>query len=548
MLGNNAGPGPLLTRTGLATLCALTLGLFGCARAGRDLREAAAAELFSEWNRSNSPGCAAGVIQNGRFLLQLGVGSADLDRREPIGPDTVFNLASMSKQFTGMAVALLIGDGKLPLDDDVRKYVPELPDYGEPVRIRDLVYHTSGFRDYISLTEDLSDFGRLDKRHTEAEFLDLLVRQKALNFAPGARFSYNNSNYFLLGIIVKRVTHMSLRTFGQDRIFGPLGMQRTHFADRLDEAVQDRAAGYEDSGSGRFTRVQNHLEGSGDGGVLTTLNDLVRWDAEFYGASLGGPALHALLVTPGALREGTPLNYGFGLYQNSTPIGTRIHHGGNDAGFRTRMARYPSARLSIFCLCNSSSISTGQIVDKLAGLYLGSGATAHVAKVPVKAAELARSQGHFRDSSTMGIWSFRLAGDGLIAALVGIPGEKKLVSTGHGVFSTEDGSFVATFDSAAETVQISEYHSPPTAFSRVRLATPRDMNEYAGTYITDELPARYRLEVANGKLAVMTPKVAAGHLLPTIVDAFTGTGNYFLFHRNASGVVAGFRLGENTGT
>jgi len=453
----------------------------------------------------------------------------------------------MSKQFTGMAVGLLIREGKLSLDDDIRRYVPELQGYGEPVRIRDLVYHTSGLRDYISLAEDLSDYGRLNRPHTEAEFLGLLARQKALNFAPGTRFSYSNSNYFLLGITVKRVAHMSLRAFAEQRIFGPLGMRRTRFRDRYDEAVQDRAVGYEDAGNGRFDPVQSHFDQVGDGGVLTTLNDLARWDAESYSNSLGGRALHSMLVATGALRDGTSLNYAFGLYQNSTPLAPRLYHGGNDAGFRTRMVRYPSQRFSIFCLCNLSSINTGPLVDKLANIYLGSGATEHVTEVPVSAAELGRLQGHYRDPSTMGIWGFRRTGDGLTATLVGVPGDRKLVSIGHGAFSTENASFVASFGPTAETVQVSEYHGPPTMFSRVQFEGLGDPNAYSGTYRSDELPATYQLEVLKGQLVVTKPKAAAGPLSPTIRDAFTGTGNYFLFHRDGWHAITGFRLGENTG-
>ena len=487
------------------------------------------------------------MIQNGRFLMERGFGSANIARKVPIGPDTAFNLASMSKQFTGMAVAMLVQDRKLTLDDDVRRYIPEIPNYGETVRIRDLVHHRSGLRDYISLAEDLSDFGRLDRPHSETDFLGLLARQKALNFAPSTRFSYNNSNYFLLGIVVKRVAHMSLREFAEERIFRPLGMRQTRFADNYSAAVPDRAVGYDGSGHGRFIPVESYFDQVGDGGVVTTLNDLARWDAEFYNHSLGGPNLHNRLVTTGMLNDGTPLNYAFGLYHDSTALGPRIYHGGNDAGFRTRMVRYPSQRLSIYCLCNLSSINTGRIVDKLASIYLGNGATAHSVEIPVPAEELTRVQGYYRDPSTMGIWNFRRAGGHLAATLVGIPGEKTLIPIGNGAFGTEDGSFVATFDPAAETVQVSEYHTPPTAFSRVQLAKPRDSNEYAGTYSSDELPDPFRIEVLKGELSVTSPKAAAGTLSPTVTDAFTGDGNYFLFHRDGKGAITGFRLGENTG-
>jgi CubicO group peptidase (beta-lactamase class C family) len=534
---------------GFAAAFALTvlLSLIGCSARHEDGRAANAAKLFAEWNKLKSPGCAIGVLQNDAFLLRRGYGSADLNRRVPIGPDTVFYVASMSKQFTAAAIGLLIENGRVSPDEDIRKYLPELPDYGEPVLVRDLVYHTSGIRDYISLAEDLSDYGRVDHPHTEADYLGLLARQRSLNFPPGTQFSYSNSNYFLLGILLKRATGTSLRQFADKHIFEPLGMRHTHFEDDYKEATPNRAFGYEPSGDHGFSVVKSSFAQVGDGGLLTTLNDLALWDREYYRNTLGGADLHRLLSATGSLRDGTHLNYAFGLYVDSSPLGPKVYHGGNDLGFRTRLVRYPEHHLSIICLCNLSSISTNPLAEGIAGIYLGSAAAEHVTEVPVSQEELRQAEGFYRDPSTAGIWGFKARASRLVANLLGVPGERLLVSAGRATFSTTTGSFNATFDFGRRTVRISEYKTPPTTFSRVELAKPARLSDYVGSYYSDELATVYELAVRNGQLTVLSPKAAAAPLSPTITDAFTGFGNYFLFERGIGNAVTGFRLGENTG-
>jgi len=341
--------------------------LYGCSRRDRDERAAMVDDLFGQWKSSRSPGCAIGVLQNGVFLLRRGYGSADLALRAPIGSDTVFDVASMSKQFTAASAGLLITQNRLSLDDDIRKYLPELPDYVDRILVRDLIYHTSGLRDYISLTEDLTD-SHTAEPPTKRDYLDLLIRQKGLNFPPGTQFSYNNSNYFLLGIIVERVSGMSLRNFADKNVFEPMGMHHTHFEDDPSEAVDRQAIGYEPSGTGAlgpsFSPIKILFGEIGDGGLFTTVDDLALWDQEYYAHKLGGELLHDLLLRTGQLRDGTKLNYAFGLYVAPSSRGVEVYHGGNDFGFRTRILRYPQYHTSVICLCNLSTISTEPLVRK----------------------------------------------------------------------------------------------------------------------------------------------------------------------------------------
>lgn len=531
-------------------LLSLSALLFGCSNRDRDERAAKVDDLFASWRTPRSPGCAVGVLRNGEFLLRRGYGSADVEQQTPIGPDTVFYLASMSKQFTAASIGLLITKGKLSLDDDVHKYLPELPNYGDRILVRDLVYHTSGIRDYISLTEDLSDF-HTPAAPTRRDYLDLLLRQKALDFPPGTQFSYNNSNYFLLGIVVERVAGMSLREFADKNIFEPLGMHHTHFEDSPSEIFDRQASGYEPAGTGvwgpRFSAVKVSFAEVGDGGLFTTLDDLALWDEEYYAEKLGGASLHNLLLTTGQLRDGTKLNYAFGLYIAPSGHGMEIYHGGNDFGFRTRIARYPEYHTSIICLCNLSTISTDPLARSIGNIYLGEPSAIPVRQVFVSPGTLNRLEGSYRDRSTSGIWAFKVRNGQLIGNLLGIPGERVLLATGPLSFSTSNELFKAMFSPSSGSVEIAENNAPPRTFSRVELAQPKNLNDYVGRYGNRELDATYEFAIRDGVLTVLTPKVAAAPLEPTIADGFTGYGNYFLFQRRADNSVIGFLLSENTG-
>ncbi len=242
-------------------------------------------ELFREYDRSDSPGCALGVFRDGKIEYARGYGMANLELGVANTPQTVFDIGSTSKQFTAFAIQLLARDGKLSLDDDVRKWVPEIPSYGKIVTIRHLLHHTGGLRDYIELmslqgvmTEDLT---------VDADVLDIMARQKAPNFAPGEEHLYCNTGYFLLSVIVKRASGQSLRDFAAERIFGPLGMRHTQFNDSHTRIIPNRATGYSKGKNGVFGIDMSDWEQTGDGAVATTVEDLQRWDQNFYDPKVG---------------------------------------------------------------------------------------------------------------------------------------------------------------------------------------------------------------------------------------------------------------------
>lgn len=323
--------------------------------------------IFARYDHTNTPGCALGVFRDGRIVYSRGYGMADLNQGVPITPSTVFYLASVSKQFAAFAIALLAEEGRISLEDPVRKWVPELPAYTDPIRIRHLVHHTSGIRDYLGLWS-LSGRPFTDEIPQEAA-IELIARQRALDFAPGSRYSYSNSGYILMAEIVKRASGKSLREYTEAKMFGPLGMGHTHFHDDNSLIVPGRAESYERRGDG-YRAIRSSYALVGDGGLLSSIEDLVNWDHNFYQNRLGGgQALIDRVITPGGL-DSAQATYAFGLVPGNYRGLATVSHGGAMFGFRTNLVRFPSERLGIAVLCNDGSANPTVLTNQVADLYL----------------------------------------------------------------------------------------------------------------------------------------------------------------------------------
>jgi CubicO group peptidase (beta-lactamase class C family) len=330
--------------------------------------------LFAQWDKPESPGCAVGVVKDGKFIYERGYGMANLDYDIPNSPRLVYYIGSDSKQFTAAAIALLQLQGKLNVNDDIRKYVPEMPDYqatyGVPVTINLLLHHTSGIRDIYTL---MSLAGmRMEDVMPDETMLKLIASQKELNFKPGSEYLYSNSTYWLLGQIVKRVTGKSLRVFADEQIFQPLGMTHTHFHDDPGHVMKWRAMSYEQAPDGifRISYLQN-FDKIGAGGLYSTVEDLQKWDENFYTHKVGGDALQALIHTRGVLTSGDTITYAFGN-EVSTYRGLRTdEHGGSLMGYKAHILRFPDQRFSVIETCNLGSINPGPIARQIAEIYIG---------------------------------------------------------------------------------------------------------------------------------------------------------------------------------
>jgi CubicO group peptidase (beta-lactamase class C family) len=340
--------------------------------------------VFAEYSRSDSPGCAVGVIRDGAFVFRKGYGMASLELGVPNDTDTVFYVGSVSKQFVAASVALAARQGHLSLDDDIRRHLPEIPGYGTPITVRDLVHHTSGLRDYLALMWMAGM--RYEDVHTDEELVALVARQEALNFEPGDEFLYSNSGYFLLAEIVKRATGQSLREFARENIFGPLGMTHTRFHDDRTEVVPHRAMAYESDGDGYRLLWYLNFDKVGSGGLLTTVEDLLLWDRAFYSDPLADGGLVEELLQRGGLNDGTVLDYAFGLRHGEHRGLRTIDHAGAFMGFRAQLLRFPDERVSVVALCNLASSEPDRLARRVADIVLADVFTEPPSRGPAKAA------------------------------------------------------------------------------------------------------------------------------------------------------------------
>jgi CubicO group peptidase (beta-lactamase class C family) len=320
--------------------------------------------VFADVAKQGSPGCALAVFRDGRIAYERGYGMADLERDVPITPASVFYVGSLSKQFTAFAVALAASEGKLSLDDDVRKWIPELPDYASRLTVRHLVHHTSGLRDYNTLFDIAGR--RNDEAFDNRTVLGIIARQRALNFKPGEEYLYSNSGYVLLSLVVERASGTPLAAFAKTRIFQPLGMGDTQFYDDVTRIVKNRAFAFDRSASGEWRDNTPHSQRTGAGGVLTTVRDLLAWDSNMYQPKVGTSALISEAHQTGSLNSGKALTYAYGLQIGQYRGQRLVEHGGSLGGYRAHLMRFPDERTSVACLCNFGTSNPGTRARRVA--------------------------------------------------------------------------------------------------------------------------------------------------------------------------------------
>ncbi len=328
---------------------------------------AAIDSIFVPMSHSGEPGCAVGVYRNGAVVFTRGYGFANLTHDVPITPTTRFTVGSVSKQFTAASIALLARAGRLSLDDDVRKYIPEMTAYPTTVRVRHLVHHTSGLRDFWELV-GLSGL-RFDDGYTNDDMLAMAARQRGLNFAPGAEYRYSNTGYLAMAVIVQRITGQTLREFADSAMFRPLGMRETVFLNDHNEIIHDRATAYSPRDGGWSVNVWNN-DIIGQGGLVTTISDLQKWDENFYSGAVGGREFLDLMHTTEPLTGGAANSYAFGLQLATYRSAKVVEHTGSSGGYRAALVRFPDAHTSFAMLCNRSTANTTQLSQRMADVVL----------------------------------------------------------------------------------------------------------------------------------------------------------------------------------
>jgi len=514
--------------------------------------------VFAPYDTTNVPGCALGVFENGHMAYGRGYGWADLERRVPITTATLFDIGSTSKQFAAASIALLVDEHKLSYGDEVRKYIPELPDYGAPLTIDQMMRHTSGLRDYNGL---LALAGHsLEEVTTDSQALALTVRQRHLNFPSGSRFEYSNTGYFLLSVIIQRVTGMSLADFARARLFIPLGMTHTQYRNHFAMLIPNRALGYAPGEKdGEFKISMSNWEETGDGAVHLSVDDALRWDENFYDARVGGRAMVDALRQRGTLSNGDSIGYGRGLFLGTYRGLRREEHGGDWIGYHAAFARFPAQHTSVVVLCNSDGISPDGLSDRVADIVLArdfaepkvAAATRGAPGKPAPASNpaAALAGGYFapatgqviRIADSSGAPALRIAGQSFPLAPTG---PLSYVVTGLPVHVT----FAAGGARPPQALWLRIGSTDSTRAERFTAAkpTPVEIRQYAGRYRSPELGVTWDIALDNGRLVLDNTRSdlmdIAGPLDPAMAGSFTAGGGVLQFTRGADGRITGFAL------
>ena len=496
--------------------------------------------LFANIGRDPGPGLAVAVVRDGKVILRRGYGLASIEHRVPISPTTVFDIASVAKQFTGFVVATLASEGKIRLSDDIRTYIPELPNLGHRVSVAHLVHHTSGIRDWPGAL--LVGGSRLDNAITFNQILTMAYNQSELMFVPGAEYSYSNTNYNLLAEMIQRVTGRSLRKWTDEDLFRPLRMTNTHFREHYTEVISDRAAGYALGSDGKYHHIPNSLTAIGSSSLFSTVDDLALWMINMGQST----AAMSLAQTRGTLNDGKKIDYAFGVIHGQYRGLPMIYHDGGWAGFGSMLVYFPGQKFGIALLANGSSVNVGDAAMKITDIYLEKELTpaatqdhdVRVAEVPP--AVLRDYVGLYR----LGPGSYlriRLEGTKLSAEatrekpVVMLPTSEREFTVGNG------GAKIIFQRDAKGNVDSLEYQGKRAR--RVDEPQPEQMRAYYGEYESVELGTFYRIGSKKDSLEMQHRRHGTIPLTRLWRDDF-GSPVAFMrsveFQRNSEGRVIGF--------
>jgi CubicO group peptidase (beta-lactamase class C family) len=495
-------------------------------------------KIFERYNRTDSPGCVAGASIDGATVLTGAYGMADLEHGMALAPDSILEPGSIAKQFTAAAVLLLVQQGKLSLDDPVRKYIPELPDYGTTITIRHLINHTSGLRDWGSV-EAIAGWPRTTREYTHAHVLEIVRRQRVLNYPPGAEYSYTNTGFNLAAMLVSRVSGKPFPEFTREQIFAPLGMTSTQWRDDFRRIVRNRAVAYSPSGN-TFRQDMPFEDVFGNGGLLTTAGDLLRWNRNFTDAKIGGRAFVDSQHQQGKLTDGRTIAYAAGLMVLHWKGLNEVSHSGSTAGYRAWLGRYPEQGLSVAVVCNLSSANATQLGHQVADVYLTNVIRQHshetAAPDPSTLGAKAGLYRSVRDHQTLSVE----VQDGTLR----IDHRGVLTPISDNVFSVGKNGPRAEFE--RDRLRIATEVDEGNYYEKVERWTPMpaELESMTGEYASDEAEVTFRVALEKDYLVIHRRPDASIALTPTYRDGFSSSLGSIRFLRDASGRVTELSIGE----
>ena len=494
-------------------------------------------KLFARWTTS-TPGCAVGADLAGTPMVRSVYGMADLEHDVPITPDTVFEVGSVSKQFTAAAVLLLARDGKLSLDDKVRKYIPEMPDVAANITIRQMLNHTAGLRDWGNLVA-IAGWPRTTRVHTHALVLDLVSHQRMLNFEPGTRWSYSNTGYNLAAILVDRVSGMSFPDFTRTRIFEPLRMTSTSWRDDFTRIVKRRAMAYEEQ-KGVFSTLMPFENVFGNGGLLTTVGDLLKWNANFAKPVVGDARFVEEMERRTKFNDGREHEYALGLYVDTYRGRREVDHSGGTAGYIAHLSRYPDHGVSIAVMCNVRTGNATNAAKAIADLLLPTGGIAGSSiSGLLDTDEGPRFTGLYRSLMPAGVLTISEQKGTLVSTTAGPLSRRSTLRFEAG------GDLIYEFDGRGG-LRVTDEFGTSDAYERVTPWKPglQDLKPIVGRYLSEELEVTLNVTLDGDRLVIRRPGVTLV-LLPMFPDGFQSGVGWIVVRRDNSGRVTGFSVNQD---
>ena len=523
-------------RSLIAIAAAGLLGSIGAAQTLRPQIQPQVDKLFARFTAS-TPGCAVGADLNGQSVVRSAYGMADLEHDVPITLDTIFEVGSVSKQFTAAAVLLLARDGKLSLDDKVNRYIPEMPDVAADITVRQMLNHTAGLRDWGSLA-GIAGWPRTTRVHTHAHVLDIVSRQRMLNFEPGTRWSYSNTGYNLAAILVSRVSGMSFADFTKARIFEPLGMKDTSWRDDHTRIVKRRAIAYAEQ-KAVFTTLMPFENVHGNGGLLTTVGDLMKWNANFVKPVVGDARFVADMERRTRFNDGREHEYALGLYVDTYRGRREVDHSGGTAGYVAHLSRYPDHGVSVAVMCNVTSGSATNHAKAIADLLLPPGrAVDSPPSEPLTADEGPRYAGVYRSLQPVGVVTIAVQKDRLAASSFGA-----LTRVARARFDA-GGAYVLDFD--GRFLRVTDEFGTADDYERVEPWKPgvQELRSIAGRYVSEEIQTSFDVVLEGDRLVAKRDSATPVPLSPVFPDGFLSPGGWVVVRRDGSGRVTGFSVNQ----